>query len=56
VLFGFAYLFVRVLHLVLYAYVGRDDPHQLRALVRVVPTDLVGAFLLVGAAIALRAR
>jgi low temperature requirement protein LtrA len=52
VLFGFAYLLVRLLHLVLYAYVGRNDRHQILALARVAPTELLGAFLLVGAGFA----
>jgi low temperature requirement protein LtrA len=47
VLFGVAYLLVRVLHLVLYAIVGRDDPDLRGALLRVAPTGLLGASLLV---------
>jgi low temperature requirement protein LtrA len=38
VLFGVAYLFVRVLNLVLDAIAGRDNPDLLRALVRFAPT------------------
>ena len=49
-LFGFAFLVVRVLHLVLYANVARGDPDLLAALLRVVPTELLGAVLLVVAA------
>jgi low temperature requirement protein LtrA len=49
-LFGVSFLAVRVLHLVLYARVGRDDSDLRRALLRVAPTELVGASLLVGAA------
>src|SRR6476619_16382 len=49
-LFGFAFLVVRVLHLVLYANVARSDPDLLAALLRVVPTELLGAVLLVVAA------
>jgi low temperature requirement protein LtrA len=47
VLFGAAYLFVRLLHLVLSAFVVRDDPHRLEALLRFAPTAVVGASLLV---------
>jgi low temperature requirement protein LtrA len=47
VLFGVAYFLVRVLHLVLYTIVGRDDPDLRRALLRVAPTGLFGASLLV---------
>jgi low temperature requirement protein LtrA len=50
VLFGFGYLFVRVFHLVLYANAGRDDPDLLGALLRIAPTELIGALLLVVAA------
>jgi low temperature requirement protein LtrA len=46
-LFGVAYFLVRLLHLVLYAIVGRDDPDLRRALLRVAPTGLFGASLLV---------
>jgi low temperature requirement protein LtrA len=47
VLFGVAYFLVRALHLILYAIVSRDDPHLRRALLRIVPTELFGASLLV---------
>ena len=47
VLFGVAYLLVRVLHIVLYAIVSRDDPDLRRALLRIVPSELFGASLLV---------
>jgi low temperature requirement protein LtrA len=47
VLFGLAYLLVRVLHLILSATVVRDDPDRAGALVRFAPTALLGAFLLV---------
>ena len=40
VLFGVAYLLVRLLHLVLSAIVGRDDPDRRGALLRFVPTAL----------------
>jgi low temperature requirement protein LtrA len=47
VLFGVVYLLVRVLHLILYAIVSRDDPDLRTALLRIVPTELLGASLLV---------
>ena len=47
VLFGVAYLLVRILHIVLYAIVGRDDPDLLGAVVRFAPTAIFGASLLV---------
>jgi low temperature requirement protein LtrA len=47
VLFGVAYLLVRLLHLVLSATVVRDDPERLGALVRFAPTAIAGASLLV---------
>jgi low temperature requirement protein LtrA len=47
VLFGVAYLLVRILHLVLSATVGRDDPDRRGALLRFAPTAIVGASLLV---------
>ena len=47
VLFGVAYLLVRVLHLVLSAIVGRDDPDRRDALLRFAPTAIFGASLLV---------
>jgi low temperature requirement protein LtrA len=50
ILFGLSFLAVRVLHVGLYAYAGRDDPDLLRALVRVAPTELIGAVLLLAAA------
>ncbi len=46
VLFGVAYLLVRVLHLVLSLIVSRDDPDRRSAILRFAPTALVGAFLL----------
>jgi low temperature requirement protein LtrA len=49
VLFGFAYLLVRVLHLLLSIIVGRGDPDRLGALLRFAPTALAGATLLVAA-------
>jgi low temperature requirement protein LtrA len=47
VLFGVAYLVVRLLHLVLSASVAHDDPDRLGALLRFVPTAISGALLLV---------
>src|SRR5919109_4559266 len=46
VLFAVAYVLVRVLHLVLYAIVGRDDPDLLGAILRFAPTAIFGASLL----------
>jgi low temperature requirement protein LtrA len=47
VLFGVAYLLVRILHLVLSAVVARDDPDRRGALLRFAPTAIFGASLLV---------
>jgi low temperature requirement protein LtrA len=47
VLFGVAYLVVRLLHLALSAVVGRDEPNRPSALVRFAPTAILGASLLV---------
>jgi low temperature requirement protein LtrA len=47
VLFGVAYLLVRLLHLVVSARVARGDPDRLDALLRFAPTALIGASLLV---------
>jgi low temperature requirement protein LtrA len=47
VLFGAAYLLVRLLHLVLYAIVGRDDPDLLGAVFRLAATAIPGASLIV---------
>ena len=44
VLFGVAYLLVRLLHLVLSAIVVRDDPDRRGALLRFAPTAILGAF------------
>jgi low temperature requirement protein LtrA len=48
--FGVAYLLVRLLHLVLSAVVGRGDPDRLSALVRFAPTAIIGPLLFVFAA------
>ena len=50
VLFGVAYLLVRLLHLVLAATVVRDDPSRRSALLRFAPTAIVGPLLLLLAA------
>jgi low temperature requirement protein LtrA len=47
VLFGVAYLLVRLLHVLLYAIVGRDDPDLLGAVLRFAPTAIFGASLFV---------
>jgi low temperature requirement protein LtrA len=47
VLFGVAYLLVRLLHLVLSATVVRDDPDRRGALLRFAPTAILGPSLLV---------
>jgi low temperature requirement protein LtrA len=47
VLFGLAYFFVRVLHIVLYASAVRDEPDFLGAVLRIAPSEFFGASLLV---------
>jgi low temperature requirement protein LtrA len=47
VLFGVAYLLVRLLHVVLSAIVARGDPDRRSALLRFAPTAILGASLLV---------
>jgi low temperature requirement protein LtrA len=47
VLFGVAYLLVRLLHLVLSATVVRNEPYRRDALLRFAPTAIFGASLLV---------
>jgi low temperature requirement protein LtrA len=47
VLFGIAYLIVRILHLVLYAVAGRGDPDLLRAVLRFTPSSLAGPALII---------
>ena len=44
-LFGVSYLLVRILHVVLYAIVGRDDRDLLGAVARLAPTAAFGATL-----------
>jgi low temperature requirement protein LtrA len=50
VLFGVSFLLFRVFHLVLYASIGRHDAEQLSALLRLVPSELTGAVLILIAA------
>jgi low temperature requirement protein LtrA len=52
VVFGVAYFIVRGLHLVLYAIAGRGDPELMRAVLRIAPSALFGAALLVVAGFA----
>jgi low temperature requirement protein LtrA len=47
VIFGVAYLTVRVLHLVLYSIAGRGDRDLLGAVIRIIPTGTLGPVLLV---------
>jgi low temperature requirement protein LtrA len=47
VVFGIAYFVVRALHLVLYAIAGKEDPDLERAVLRILPSALLGAALLV---------
>jgi low temperature requirement protein LtrA len=49
VAFGIAYFIVRALHLVLYAIAGRGDRELLRAILRIVPSAILGPALLVAA-------
>lgn len=46
VLFGSFYLLVRLLHVVLYAIIGRGDPDLLGAVIRLAPTVAFGATLI----------
>ena len=46
IIFGVAYLVVRVLHLLLYAAVTRSDPAVFRAVLRLAPGMLTGATLI----------
>ena len=47
VLFGVAFLFVAVMHLTLYALAARGDPDLLAAILRIAPTALAGAALII---------
>ena len=49
VLFGVAYLLVRMLHLLLSTIVSRDDPDRRSALVRYMPTAIIGPLLILAA-------
>ena len=49
VLFGVAFLLVRLLHIALYAIVGRDDPDLIRAVLRLAPTMIFAACALLAA-------
>jgi low temperature requirement protein LtrA len=46
VLFGVSYFLVRAMHLVLYAIVGRNDPALERAVLRIMPSSMLGATLI----------
>jgi low temperature requirement protein LtrA len=50
-LFAVSFLLFRSFHLVLYARAGRGDADQLGALLRIVPSELAGAVLIVIAAL-----
>jgi low temperature requirement protein LtrA len=47
VVFGVAFLFVIVMHLTLYALAARGDPDLLGAILRIAPSALVGAALII---------
>jgi low temperature requirement protein LtrA len=47
VLFGVAFLIVTVMHLTLYALSARRDPDLLAAILRIAPSSLVGAALII---------
>ena len=47
VLFGVAFLVVTVMHLMLYALSARHDPDLLAAILRIAPSALVGAALII---------
>ena len=47
VVFGVAFLIVNVMHLTLYALAARGDPDLLAAILRVAPSALVGAALII---------
>jgi low temperature requirement protein LtrA len=52
VLFGIAYLIVRVMHIALYALAGRGDPDLLGAVLRMTPSTLLGSVLILAAGFA----
>src|SRR5262245_29168679 len=49
-IFGVAYLFVRGMHIALYALAGRGDRDLLGAVLRFTPTSLISAVLIIAAA------
>jgi low temperature requirement protein LtrA len=49
VLFGVAYLIVRLLHLLLYAIAGKRDPDLLAAVLRMVPSSTLAPLIIVAA-------
>ena len=49
VIFGFAYLVVRTMHLALYALAARGDPDLLGAVLRMVPSSTISAVLIITA-------
>jgi low temperature requirement protein LtrA len=49
VIFGVAYLFVRAMHLALYALAARGDPDLFGAVLRFVPSSLISALLIIAA-------
>ena len=49
VLFGVAYLIVRLLHLQLYALAGKRDPDLLGAVLRMVPSSTLGPVVILSA-------
>jgi low temperature requirement protein LtrA len=48
--FGLAFLVVVAMHLALYTLAARDDPDLLAAVLRLAPTNVAGAALIIGAA------
>jgi low temperature requirement protein LtrA len=52
VLFGVAFLIVRVMHVTLYALAGRGDHDLLAAVLRVTPSTVIAALLIIGAGFA----
>jgi low temperature requirement protein LtrA len=52
VVFGVAFLIVRVMHIALYALAGRGDPDLLAAVLRLAPSALIGGALIIAAGFA----
>jgi low temperature requirement protein LtrA len=52
VLFGVAFLIVRLMHVALYALAGRGDRDLLAAVLRITPSTVIGAGLIIGAGFA----